>query len=107
MSSKVTKLSGRKPIGTAASYSYDTNETKPIPKPQPLLESRSHQNLNCCLTAKDDQTRHEEELKDIQGGESKDLFIFGKPQGDNSVFRFSKFLGGVGSTVKRLFGFKS
>nr|CAH7719837.1 unnamed protein product [Callosobruchus chinensis] len=37
---------------------------------------------------------------------SKDLFVFGKPH-PNSSFTFGKLLGGVSSSIKRIFGFKT
>lgn len=85
--------------------SIDNFETKPIPKPEPRQGTRPRQNFNCCLTDKTNHIRSEEEITEPLPI-SKDLFVFGKPQGD-TVFKFTKFLGGVGSTVKRLFGFKS
>lgn len=62
-------------------------------------------NLNCCLANKKDKLKKGDDTTK-HPSDSKELFVFGKAQGD-SVFKFSKLLGGVGSTVKRLFGFKS
>lgn len=79
-------------------------------KPEIALQK----NLMSCLEAAKEQTVTEAESKDLLTNTgtkdlspaTKELFVFGKPQSD-TIFKFSKILGGVGSSVKRLFGFKS
>lgn len=99
----VPKVARRRPIGKVLSSIQDL-ETKDIPKPAPPSQVPIFgKTLNCCssdMTISHVRNEHFNDNLPV----SKDLFVFGR---QDKVFKFGKFLGGVGSTVKRLFGFRS
>lgn len=97
------RILGRKPIGTIVPPKEEPEHNiEFLQKPKLYLEGAKEQNLTEA-GSKDILTNP---VTQDRSQETKELFVFGKPQGD-SVFKFSKILGGVRSSVKRLFGFKS
>lgn len=99
----IPKISGRASV-THVLNSINNLETKPQAKLEFSPAARSP-NVKCCMASEKDAIKKEEDTPKHTSA-LKELFVFGRPQSD-SVFKFSHILGGVGSTMKRLFGFKS
>ncbi|XP_056631588.1 FYVE, RhoGEF and PH domain-containing protein 4 [Diorhabda sublineata] len=91
---KRRKISSRRPISGAL-----TN-TKPEPFSYlpPVLRSWDEKED---LSGRTSQKKEEESVN----GKSNEIFLFGKRQ-DDAGFKVGKFLGVVGTSIKKLFGFK-
>lgn len=90
----LSKISSRKPI------SRTLMSTNPAPFTYLPPISNKSESLS-------GQSSHIQEEKDEQvtNGRSNEVFLFGKPQ-DDAGFKVGKFLGVVGTSIKKLFGFK-